>query len=151
MVFFRGRDTLKSTLIKTRLSLTSQTCKPLSHDRMGSFKHGVTAFGVQGQANKRYDHYISSPSAQIRFPTSFLSVSFPTISNISQPVACYEKHAGIGCCVPSIKVGDGLFAKVHGRHASCQRFVSPLRFSVMNFQSASKFWVQEFTTPKNGL
>ena len=53
-------------------------------------------------------------------------------------------HAGIGCCVPSIKVGDGLFAKVHGRHASWQRFVPPAVF-----QSASKK-VQEFTTPKNG-
>ena len=141
--FFWGRDTLKSTLIKTRLSLTSRMWKR-------SFENGVTTFWVQGQAKSMImtcHRQVCGKKGkfklidQIRFPTSCLSVSndfqYPTTSGL------LFLHAGIGCCVPSIKVGDGLFAKVHGRHASWQRFLPAV------LQSASKT-VQEFTTPKNG-
>lgn len=88
MVFFWGRDTLKSTLIKTRLSLTSRMWKR-------SFENGVTTFWVQGQAKSMImtcHRQVCGKKGkfklidQIRFPTSCLSVSndfqYPTTSGL---------------------------------------------------------------------
>ena len=85
---------------------------------------------LSARASKIYDHDMSSPSmweereVQTHWSNKISNIMpecfqrFPISHN--QRIAIL--HAGIGCCVPSIKVGDGLFAKVHGRHASWQRF-----------------------------